>query len=210
MKKITRMKISSLGLLLLNAVSNKVLAGDAGSIIYAPGALPAPPPPPIVAEVMQVPTLGGAALMVLSFILAVVAVRVIKSQKASGTNLIAIVTAATSLVVGAGGLSLVSSSVEATIAVIEMTEEDGGVLIIPIENEYYAVENNTAKPMTISGITVVNEDYCMVGEIDEQRDGGVIEPIPPTPAGSYVGECVVDMEIPPGDYCEIIISCYPV
>jgi exosortase sorting signal-containing protein len=202
MNNTIRMKISNLGLLLAGTVSGKVLAGDAGSIIYAPGALPAPPP--VVADAIQVPTLGGAALMVLSFVLAVVAVRIIKSQKASGTNLVAIVTAATSLIVGAGGISLVSTPLEATEVTIFMTAEDGGVLTLSNTNTAYSAVNNTSKTMTISAINVTDSDNCMVGE--QPVNGGTVTN-GGLNGGALVGDCAVDMDIEPGDFCEIIITC---
>jgi exosortase sorting signal-containing protein len=205
MNKTTRMKISKLSLLLGSTVSGKVLASGAAIITYAP----TPPPVPItptaaplagaVGEAIQVPTLGGAALMVLSFILAVVAVRIIKAQKASGTNLVAFVTAATSLIVGAGGITLASSPVEAVVTPTEIPmTEDGGELFVTFPDIYYWAVNSASKPMTISKITVINSSCSLEG----QPSGALND-------GAPVGQCAVNMDIEPGDYCEIKISCPP-
>jgi exosortase sorting signal-containing protein len=200
MNKTTRMKISNLGLLLAGTVSGKVLAGSgAGTITYAP-TLPVPITPtaaPLagaVVEAIQVPTLGGAALMILSFVLAVVAVRIIKAQKSSGTNLVAIVTAATSLAVGAGGLSLVSTPSEATEIEIVMDLEDGGVLLLESYGPTYIAENGTSKAMTISAITVNEAPSC--GILGQQDNGG-----------TQVPDCAVGLDIESGDFCQITIIC---
>lgn len=163
--------------------SSTASAGGAGSITYGPGSL-------------EIPTLGGSALIALALLLAVIAFRVLRTQQHSGVNLVVALTAATALASGVGGINLISDAKARPSQ--EMEDIGGGdVELFPGLNQIF---NGTEASQKILSIDLHPD--CFIDDFD--NGGG-----PRALNGGGVGQCddSPSTDVPPGSYCELPIAC---
>lgn len=171
-------------IILLSGVglANVALAGRpgiAGTITTVPGA-------------SGIPTMGGGALMMLSVLLAVIAVRVMRSGKHKAVNMTVALAAILSLVSGAGGVHLISDAIAGE--GITINNPNGATRsVFPGFNQ---VRNESGVLQRVSDISL-NSDCSQV--FDAENGGGK----------DSVGDCSVSpsSEIPDGRSCDLIIDC---
>jgi len=155
-------------------LSGSVFAANHGTIIYGPGGP------------TNIPTLSGMMLILLGLLLAAVAFRVMRKQKATYNALVTILGVSAVLVAGSG-IKLVDEA-WATISV-PLDNPNGGIEIIAGDN-YNVYENASGIPQTIGLVKL--PPVC---------------PFFPMGETSFP-ECTGGMVLQPGDFCEVDCSNY--
>ena len=153
-----------------------------------------------------VPTLGGTALIALSVLMLVVAVRVLKGQKHAGANLVAVITTASALALGVGGIGMVTDAYADMIQVVKLVDANGGEIQAP-EGPSMVV-NSTEQTQNLIAINA--DPGCFIGDIANGGiDGGINGGMNGGGEGNYVGECSdsPSTTLEPGDFCDIFVFC---
>jgi IPTL-CTERM motif len=166
--------------------STSVFAGSPGGVIvYGPGST-------------SVPTLGGSALIVLAILLAVIAFRVMRTQRHKGVNLVVALTAITALASGVGGINLMSDAWAITGNFVNMGAEGGGS--VQLAPGYNQVTNTTGIPQKVLDI------QFSPGCGTSAPNGGIAAL---ANGGTGVGECNDNPSttVPPSAYCTLDIFC---
>jgi len=192
MIKLTPKIISSLAILTSTA-GFTASAFSQATIVYGPRST-------------AVPTLGGTALIALSILMLIVAVRVLKGQKHIGAKLVAVATTASALALGVGGIGMVTDAYADMIQVVELVDANGGEIQAP-EGPSMVV-NSTEQTQNLIAINA--DPGCFIGDIANGGiDGGINGGMNGGGEGNYVGECSdsPSTTLEPGDFCDIFVFC---
>jgi hypothetical protein len=190
--RVTKALVGSVILLAGALFTQSSMAQSLGSIHYAP---------PVVAPV---PALSGATLVLLALVLAAVGIRLLTARNRGVGPLLVAATLTAALASGIGGVKLVSDAFAPPTQTLVMLEDDGGELSL-VNTGPGEVVNQTARVQRIVAMTL-NAPNCSFTPIDNGGNGG--ETL--VNGGSFVGTCIVGLELPPGSACEFTVYCDPI
>ena len=150
---------------------------------------------------VSVPMLGGAGLVVLSALLALVAVRFLKDRKRSGGQFMVLALAASVLATGGSGLKLINDAIAIPASVL-LSNSSGGAVDIP-DQGYSLVLNNTGTTQRITNLSA--EPECFFEPPGNGGNGGING----GNGGDYRGTCSDSPPTVLGDqeYCEVFVCC---
>lgn len=136
-----------------------------------------------------VPGLGGVGLIALALLLAVVAVRFLRTNPSGANPLLVGAMMVTALAVGGSGIKLVNDAYAAP-PQLEMSEATGGEIRINGEG-LWEIVNATGSVQQITDIDL--DEGCYISEFN---------------GGSSLGDCEVGLNLEDEDSCYIDISCF--
>lgn len=163
---------------------------------------PSPPSISLSPLASSIPTLGNAMLILLALFLAVVAVRILRTNPAGGNRMSAVALVAGLMAVAAGGTVMVEGvralNAGAPPSVTLFDQEGGGTVVLePTNNDFLAQVANTTS--VSQQVTAINPGFCSLEPIN---NAGLV--LPQLPEGSQeAGTCEVGLVIPSGDYCAV-------
>ena len=137
-----------------------------------------------------VPTLGGASLLLLAGLMAIVAVRILRAHTGPGSAWLVAAALTTALAAGGSGIKLVSDA--QAVPNPSMENDGGGTVVIPGEGSW-DIANNSSVPQFILNLNAGTGCDFTTGD----GNGGL-------------GLCNDDpsTEVGVGQFCAVFVSCF--
>lgn len=178
------LSIFTLGILVSEAASSQT----GGTVTYGPSSTP-------------VPALSGSLLIVLAVVMAVVAVRLLKSRPDGRLNSWVVALGAAVLVSTLGGVKLISDSYAGP-SIEELTNASGGQ--VTVGEGTTRIVNTSLVPLQILSLSPTPDcafnDNVNGGGGGESANGG---------GGTFKGTCSdsPSTALESADYCDVFVSC---
>jgi len=174
----------ALGLVLASSAS----AQPGGTIVYGSNAT-------------SVPTLSGGLLIVLAVVMAVVALRLLKSQSNARLSSWVVAAGALALVSGLGGVKLISDGFAGP-TIKELTSASGGQVSVGVGSTRVVNTSST----TLSILSLNASSGC---SFDAPENGGGGGGLNGGNGGVDRGTCSdsPSTALAPADYCDVFVSC---